>query len=83
MFDWGFYEMIMWQIYRDRLREAEKDRLAGQARTGYRRRFQLLASAQSRSERRLLAQPATRSGHVCSAVEETAKLLRSGGGLIL
>jgi hypothetical protein len=34
MFDREFNERIRWQTYRDRLREAEKNRLARQARAG-------------------------------------------------
>lgn len=34
MLDWACCEFTMWQTYANRLREAEKNRLAKQARTG-------------------------------------------------
>jgi hypothetical protein len=34
MLDWACCECIMWQTYRDRLREAQTNRLARQARAG-------------------------------------------------
>lgn len=51
MFDWGYCELIIWQTYSDRLREAEKNRLVRQARPGQKRLFRLPSWARAWLER--------------------------------
>jgi len=51
MRDWIYCELIMRQIYSDRLREVEKNRHVRQARLGQKRRFRLPSWARAWLER--------------------------------
>jgi hypothetical protein len=82
MFETG-YEFIMWQTYRDRMREAEKNRLVRQARAGQKRDSRLLAWARAWLDRHLWALRTEWQAHLRSMVKEAATDSKTGGGLIL
>jgi hypothetical protein len=82
MFETG-HEFIMWQTYRDRVREAEKNRLVRQVPAGHRRRVPLLSWAPAWLERRSSAPGTKRTVPLRGPVEEAAKASKASGGLIL
>jgi hypothetical protein len=55
MCDWVYCELIMWHKYNHRLREADNNRLARQARPGQKRRFRLSSWVRAWLVRRRLA----------------------------
>ena len=83
MFDWACCEFIMWQTYTDRLREAEKNRLAQQAQTRHQRCSRPLSWVRIWFGRSSSLPGMAWQGHFRRAVEEVAKVSSSGGGLIL
>jgi hypothetical protein len=83
MFDWVCSEFIMWQTYRDRLREAEKNRLAKQARTGQMRSFHPPSWVRPLSEGHASVLAMVGQGRFRREVEEAARVSSSGGGLML
>jgi hypothetical protein len=82
MFDPG-YELVMWQIYNDWQRQAEKNRLVHQAWAGEGRGFRPFAWVRAWLRRHQAAPQRQSLGHLHASVKEATTGSRTSGGLIL
>jgi hypothetical protein len=77
------YEILAWQKHKDRLREADRSRLARKTQIGHKRHSRWLSRVRTRSEGHLSLPETVQQSSLRRMAEEAAKVSRRGGGLIL